>query len=266
MYITSQLADNYYTEAKGYAPRYENFNGLPADAAIYLPYQYMDYYTNPANYYAGENGENAAKMYPMLEYGTKYRTFSFDKPVDLSSITGLNNSRNKLEAYSVSAVDKTTMTATMTPVVGEVVANEGVVIKGTGTRGEFYPIRAAAGEPVVLATNYMKGNSVAATDISGPVGNQQQFFIMNSDGQFFYCLGGTLARYKAYLDLGEMIDVSGAAAKVFNMLFTDATAISLSHQASQDRAVWYTLSGQRLQGDPTTKGLYIVNGKKVTVK
>ncbi len=30
--------------------------------------------------------------------------------------------------------------------------------------------------------------------------------------------------------------------------------------------VWYTLDGRRLQSKPTTKGLYIVNGKKVVIK
>ena len=30
--------------------------------------------------------------------------------------------------------------------------------------------------------------------------------------------------------------------------------------------IWYTLDGRRLQSKPTTKGLYIVNGKKVIVK
>jgi hypothetical protein len=29
---------------------------------------------------------------------------------------------------------------------------------------------------------------------------------------------------------------------------------------------WYTLDGRQLQGQPTVKGLYIQNGKKVMVK
>ena len=31
-------------------------------------------------------------------------------------------------------------------------------------------------------------------------------------------------------------------------------------------AVWYTLDGRKLQGKPTAKGLYIINGRKVVVK
>jgi hypothetical protein len=29
---------------------------------------------------------------------------------------------------------------------------------------------------------------------------------------------------------------------------------------------WYTLDGRKLNSKPTTKGLYIVNGKKVMIK
>jgi len=31
-------------------------------------------------------------------------------------------------------------------------------------------------------------------------------------------------------------------------------------------AQWYTLDGRRINGQPTAKGVYIVNGKKVIIK
>jgi hypothetical protein len=31
-------------------------------------------------------------------------------------------------------------------------------------------------------------------------------------------------------------------------------------------AQWYTVDGRKLQGKPTKKGMYILNGKKVVVK
>ena len=30
--------------------------------------------------------------------------------------------------------------------------------------------------------------------------------------------------------------------------------------------VWYTINGVKLDGKPTAKGLYIVNGKKIVIK
>jgi hypothetical protein len=35
--------------------------------------------------------------------------------------------------------------------------------------------------------------------------------------------------------------------------------------SSQDTEEWYDLSGRKLSGKPTVKGIYIVNGKKVFI-
>ena len=47
-----------------------------------------------------------------------------------------------------------------------------------------------------------------------------------------------------------------------------ATGISEVNEqnASDGKAEWYSLDGQKLNGVPTAKGLYIVNGRKVLVK
>ena len=57
-------------------------------------------------------------------------------------------------------------------------------------------------------------------------------------------------------------------ARVFNMSFDDdATGISfvLSDEAKTDNGI-YMLDGRRVQGQPTQKGVYIVNGKKRIIK
>ena len=35
---------------------------------------------------------------------------------------------------------------------------------------------------------------------------------------------------------------------------------------SQMSDAWYTLDGRKLQGEPTTKGVYVKNGKIVVIK
>ena len=49
--------------------------------------------------------------------------------------------------------------------------------------------------------------------------------------------------------------------------FEDPTGIS-DRSAANNRGTegWYTLDGRKLEGQPKGKGLYIVNGKKVSVK
>ncbi|MBQ3769555.1 MAG: chitobiase/beta-hexosaminidase C-terminal domain-containing protein [Prevotella sp.] len=73
--------------------------------------------------------------------------------------------------------------------------------------------------------------------------------------------GGTLAAGKAYLDL------SGASAPVLNINFGDGNTTSVNDVRSkmeEGRGEFYNLNGQRVA--QPTKGLYIVNGKKVIIK
>ena len=50
----------------------------------------------------------------------------------------------------------------------------------------------------------------------------------------------------------------------------EVTAIGTLHtrtgEVSFDSEAWYTLDGKRLSGQPTTKGIYVNNGKKVVIK
>ena len=41
---------------------------------------------------------------------------------------------------------------------------------------------------------------------------------------------------------------------------------SLTPTLSQGEGAWYSLDGRKLQGKPTQKGVYIMNGKKVVIK
>ena len=53
------------------------------------------------------------------------------------------------------------------------------------------------------------------------------------------------------------------------MYFTtdNITAIeSISTPRQEDEATWYTLDGRMLKGKPTTKGIYINQGRKVVIK
>ena len=64
----------------------------------------------------------------------------------------------------------------------------------------------------------------------------------------------------------------GAGARSFVLDFGDGMATSISEELrvkSEKFATatgWYTLDGHKLNGRPTAKGVYIVNGKKVVIK
>ena len=69
---------------------------------------------------------------------------------------------------------------------------------------------------------------------------------------------------KAFLALG-----SGSSAPL-RMVIDDeeeTTGVASMADGIDDMSdEWYTLDGRKLNGKPTTKGLYIVNGKKVMIK
>lgn len=67
---------------------------------------------------------------------------------------------------------------------------------------------------------------------------------------------GTLEKYK-----------SAAVWKEFkNIIEMEATAIENITTAKNEKNVWYSLQGVRMNNKPTEKGVYIKNGKKVIIK
>lgn len=93
---------------------------------------------------------------------------------------------------------------------------------------------------------------------------------LGSDDQLYYPNGPmTINSFRGYFQLkGDLhVGTSGAnAIRAFNLNSDDETSgITTIHtDASQDR--WHTLDGYRLDAAPTTRGIYILNGKKVMIK
>ena len=86
-----------------------------------------------------------------------------------------------------------------------------------------------------------------------------------SGNKFWYSTGATIIKaFRAYFMLNEVL--SGVAeAKVRFMVDEDAAAIE-GITPDMENGVWYTLDGRQLNGKPTEKGVYIVDGKKVLIK
>ena len=86
-----------------------------------------------------------------------------------------------------------------------------------------------------------------------------------SGNKFWYSAGATkIKAFRAYFMLNEVLS-NGAEAKVRFMVDEDAAAIEGITPDMED-GVWYTLDGRQLNGKPTEKGVYIVDGKKVLIK
>lgn len=78
---------------------------------------------------------------------------------------------------------------------------------------------------------------------------------------FYQYSGSTLAPYKAFL----IYEGSNNAKSLTFSFEGDATGIDTINADTEDGA-WYTVQGVKLIGKPATKGVYIHNGMKVTIK
>jgi len=150
-----------------------------------------------------------------------------------------------------------TSAMTKTPVTGAVPAGTGLLLKGTASAEVAIPVAATAGFDVTA-------NKLVGVTASETLDAKGGYVLMTSPSLAFYQNNNdfTLSANSAYLPAG----FDGTSAPVF-LLFSGSEATGINAvQGSQSKAngEYYNLNGQRV--DQPTKGLYIVNGKKVVVK
>lgn len=179
----------------------------------------------------------------------EYRTYVTAFDVDFTQTAGLT-------AYVVESAERGENGIKYVEVTS-VPANTPVILNGTeGTytihEGEY------TGEEI---TNVLKTGPVT---VNGD--NYGTIFVLNTgaNGVGFYLLnnGKTLSEGKCYLEIPKNGTDDGA--KFVGFHIGDATGISSVVNPTAERNVVYNLAGQRVAAP--TKGLYIVNGKKVFIK
>jgi hypothetical protein len=180
-----------------------------------------------------------------------YATFSSSYALDFSGVTDL-------KAYVASSltVDGAVV---MTRVEGAVPANTGLLLKGSSAS---IPVVASATAP---AANFLVA-TVAEAPVAASADGAYNYMLANGDnGLGFYKVetATTSAAGKAYLQTTTALgEASGT--KAVKMIFSDGAVTGISEIDSAAVAadgVYYNLNGVRVQNP--TKGLYILNGKKV---
>ena len=196
------------------------------------------------------SGDGGFKSYAILAATQKtitpanaMSTYVTPAALDFSEVDGLT-------AYV--ATGKGTGTVVMSPVTA-VPADTPLLLVGTAGTPYSVPVAAEASAP---GTNYLKKGPQDFT------GTEEDKYILWTDGKFHLVDEGTLAANKAYLDL------AGTGARELSIAFEDdgeTTAISeVRGLKSEVRGEYFNLNGQRVA--QPTKGLYIVNGRKVVIK
>ena len=157
-----------------------------------------------------------------------------------------------------------TSSVTLTEVSGGIIpAGQAVILKATASSVALTLTQDAA-------TGDYTGNELLGVDVETPQDANKTYYVLSKPAEKdfgFYKLKNSvnLGANKAYLEVATTgapgflgFDVDGETTGIIsNTDFTDST----------DKAgEWYSLDGRKLQGKPTEKGLYIVNGRKVVIK
>ena len=189
----------------------------------------------------------------IIEEGMEYRSmkltddlqlFSYPENLDFSS------SRN-VKVYIVCGFNMETNEVLMMP-VANVPAGTGVLIKG-GTES-FYPI--VYDQSSLCYSNFLVGNLTETSLTDG--------YVLKGDCFERVDVPTAIPANSAYLTL----PASAQGAKRLTLKFLDeTTGIDLvKDDMPQGDSHWYSLQGTRLNGTPSTLGIYIRNGRKVWVK
>ena len=179
-----------------------------------------------------------------------YATFCSQYPLDFSDYAKADYS-----AWQVTGIDGTTIT--FSQVKDIVKGGTGLLLKGTANA--FITLTSSDGD-TVLSDNILVG-TMAPTYVSTENDDYTNFGL--SGGEFKKITSGVVPANKAYLPvLTSELPASGRLSIVFE---EEETGIKSMRDSGMflDNTV-YNLSGQRVENP--TKGLYIVNGRKVVVK
>ena len=169
----------------------------------------------------------------------EYTTYVTSVALDFTGVSGL-------KAFVATAAASTGVT--LTEPTAAVPAGTPLVLKKVfGTSFEV-PVVASGTAP---ATNLLKAGPATMT------GDGTEYILI--DGLFYQSTAGALATGKAYLK------TASALGRELTINWGDETAINALENATKiDNGAIYDLSGRRVENP--TKGIYIINGKKVIFK
>ena len=180
--------------------------------------------------------------------GRNYASYITSEKLDFGSAEGIT-------AYIATGLNSGGTAVELLPV--DVVSAGTAVIVKTDTKGATVNVPVSAADPSSTAGNALVPGD-GTTAWNGTAG-YTYYYIAND--QFYKATSGTLKSGKAYLK----VDNTEVPAPVLNFVFGDVTGIADVRSKMEDvRGDFFDLQGRKVA--QPTKGLYIVNGKKVIIK
>lgn len=193
---------------------------------------------------------------------TGWSTYSNVKALDFAHAIPSNPASADLKAYMITGAAGTSITKSAA--LDDAPGSTGLLINGTA--GETYSIPVLASSSTSTTGNLMKP-CVTATTVNYNDNDGWNYVLMNNSGtpEFQKIVSGTYSSAnvgagKAYLALTS--DPGSRALSLFDDETTGVASVDKTQMTANNE--FYNLAGQRVT-EPS-KGLYIVNGKKVVIK
>ena len=238
-------------------------NAFPTTAGVYVkPSKLSAYQAN-----AAWNAYSPTDTY-VQTLATKYASFDHDFPVSFVA----KNGHEALEAYVGPSTYRVTQPTKVQKIlkmikVTSTAANEGVLLKGE--IGRTYTYQIAETDPGLYTGNRVIGvredTTLVQTESDG-----KSNWVLQSDYKLHLVSNGTIKSGRAYVHETNDGDTSFGAKGIYLSFALDeeknTTGIDkVENKKADEENVYYTLSGVRVI-NPTEKGVYIKNGKKVIIR
>ena len=238
-------------------------NAFPTTAGVYVkPSKLSTYQAN-----AAWTAYNPKDTYEQT-LATKYASFDHDFPVSFVA----KNGYEALEAYVGPSTYRVTQPTKVQKIlkmvkVTSTTANEGVLLKGEV--GRTYTYQIAEVDPGLYAGNRIIGVREDTTLVQTEADGKSNW-VLQPDYKLHLVSNGTIKSGRAYVHETNDGDTSFGAKGIYLSFAlneeNNTTGIDkVENKKDDEENVYYTLSGVRVI-NPTEKGVYIKNGKKVIIR
>lgn len=174
-----------------------------------------------------------------------------------------------VQCYYAKGLDANEDLVGLTEVTGTIPANTAVIVKAP-SEYKFFAFNESDETPTAPTDNIIEGTIEGLSVAPGTVltlGHN----VDRSTGEydnfgFWNYRGNKISPFRAYIPKANL---SAGAKNGFSLLFPEDGTTGIAHMANSSAAeegAWYTLSGTRISGKPTTKGIYVNKGQKVVIR
>jgi hypothetical protein len=193
----------------------------------------------------------SVQLYETIATGSGKTWGTYVTTTDLN----LTTVSNQITAYIIPGLNATS-TAVETEEVTQIPAGSPILFQ-TATAGSSVNVPVATSTPEALGTNCLKAGT--GGEIAAGTGTVSRYVLSSGVFKLIDDVLPTVPKNKAYLEID-----TGSGAPELSIGYSETTGIDAVTKSQLTETVVYNLNGQRVA--QPTKGLYIVNGKKIIMK